>query len=149
MANITLQTIESLPLAEEVNENTSLVGWDGTQTVRVPKDMVGRSESPSSVPTLEFTGVDEINVSEWVPSISHEECVDIMRQNNGLMLGNINIVNNTNNSPSYTKYPILCVTCDGENTIRIFSIDNYCNSLKVYWLNDGTITNEDPGFSPV
>lgn len=36
MANITLQTIESLPLVEEVNENTSLVGWDGTQTVRVP-----------------------------------------------------------------------------------------------------------------
>lgn len=36
MANITLQTIESLPMVEEVNENTSLVGWDGTQTVRVP-----------------------------------------------------------------------------------------------------------------
>ena len=41
MSNINLKTIGSLPLAEEVNENTSLVGWDGEKTVRVAKDMVG------------------------------------------------------------------------------------------------------------
>lgn len=43
---ITLQTIESLPLVEEVNENTSLVGWDGEKTVRVASDMVGGSGLP-------------------------------------------------------------------------------------------------------
>ena len=43
---ITLQTIESLPLIEEVNENTSLVGWDGEKTVRVASDMVGGSGLP-------------------------------------------------------------------------------------------------------
>lgn len=48
MANITLQTIESLPLVEEINENISLVGWDGEKTVRVAKDMVGGSELPEA-----------------------------------------------------------------------------------------------------
>ena len=43
---INLQTIESLPLVEEVNENTSLVGWDGEKTVRVASDMVGGSGLP-------------------------------------------------------------------------------------------------------
>ena len=38
---ITLQTIESLPLVEEVNENTSLVGWDGEKTVRVNANELG------------------------------------------------------------------------------------------------------------
>lgn len=40
---ITLQTIESLPLVEEVNENTSLVGWDGEKTVRVNANELGGS----------------------------------------------------------------------------------------------------------
>lgn len=40
---ITLQTIETLPLVEEVNENTSLVGWDGEKTVRVDANELGGS----------------------------------------------------------------------------------------------------------
>lgn len=44
MSEITMKTIESLPIVEEPAEGASLVGWNNGQTVRVPVDAVGGSK---------------------------------------------------------------------------------------------------------
>lgn len=41
MSEITMKTIETLPLVEEPAESASLVGWNNGQTVRVPLGSVG------------------------------------------------------------------------------------------------------------
>lgn len=70
---INLQTVESLPLVEEVNENTSLVGWDGEKTIRVAKDAVGGKELP------EVTADDNGKVLGVV-----EGAVGLVKQSSGL-----------------------------------------------------------------
>jgi hypothetical protein len=44
MSEITMKTIESLPLVEEPAEGASLVGWSEGRTVRMPIDAVGGSK---------------------------------------------------------------------------------------------------------
>lgn len=41
MSEITMKTIESLPIVEEPAEGASLVGWNNGQTVRMPVDKIG------------------------------------------------------------------------------------------------------------
>ena len=44
MSEITMKTIETLPLVEEPAEGASLVGWNNGQTVRMPVGAVGGSK---------------------------------------------------------------------------------------------------------
>ena len=44
MSEITMKTIETLPLVEEPAEGASLVGWNDGRTVRMPVDAVGGSK---------------------------------------------------------------------------------------------------------
>lgn len=44
MSEITMKTIETLPLVEEPAEGASLVGWNEGQTVRMPVGAVGGSK---------------------------------------------------------------------------------------------------------
>ena len=72
---INLQTIETLPLVEEVNENTSLVGWDGEKTVRVAGEAIGGAEKPKYIavykPRYGESGEPRLNAEESVlPSFS-------------------------------------------------------------------------------
>lgn len=41
MSEITMKTIESLPMVEKPVEGASLVGWNNGQTVRMPVDKIG------------------------------------------------------------------------------------------------------------
>lgn len=69
---ITLQTIESLPLVEEVNENTSLVGWDGEKTVRVASDMVGGSGLPEGGEPYKQLVTDGEGKTVWEERLAYE-----------------------------------------------------------------------------
>lgn len=44
MSEITMKTIETLPLVEEPAEGASIVGWNNGQTVRMPVGAVGGSK---------------------------------------------------------------------------------------------------------
>lgn len=70
---ITLQTIESLPLVEEVNENTSLVGWDGEKTVRVANDMVGGSGLPEGGEPYKQLVTDGEGKTVWENKLGYKE----------------------------------------------------------------------------
>lgn len=67
MSEITMKTIESLPIVEEPAEGASLVGWNNGQTVRMPIDAVGGSKG------IVFT----VTWEEYAPSPASVEPLNV------------------------------------------------------------------------
>lgn len=56
MSEITIKTIETLPLVDQPTEEASLVGWNNGQTVRMPVSAVGGEGLKGIVFTWEYDG---------------------------------------------------------------------------------------------
>ena len=69
MSEITMKTIESLPLVEEPAEGASLVGWSEGRTVRMPVDAVGGSKGIVFTVTWEGSDLGPISVEPLVGAI--------------------------------------------------------------------------------
>lgn len=70
MSEITMKTIETLPLVEEPAESASLVGWNNGQTVRMPVGAVGGSGTKGIVFTYRYEEGSSSNPMSIEPLVS-------------------------------------------------------------------------------
>lgn len=97
MSEITMKTIESLPLVEEPVEGASLVGWNNGQTVRMPVNAVGGSKGIVFTVTWEESEPGPMSVEpldyesgEWKVSCNYsfEEFFELFQAGAPIMLVN-------------------------------------------------------------
>ena len=148
MSNINLKTIGSLPLAEEVNENTSLVGWDGEKTVRVAKDMVGGGNSGGGSDSLVVTVNMHFDDEEGTRIITYDADWEVIKQR--FIEGKPTFVRWSNNYTTNSRQDIefenvaLLSQVEFEDNsytskgLIAFSITDSCNMRYVKLYSDGT-----------
>ena len=74
MSEITIKTIESLPLLEEPAEGASIVGWSEGRTVRMPIDAVGGSKGIVFTIESNENAINPVDsdTSEWNVSCNYD-----------------------------------------------------------------------------
>ena len=74
MSEITIKTIESLPLIEEPAEGASIVGWSEGRTVRMPIDAVGGSKGIVFTIESNENAINPVDsdTSEWNVSCNYD-----------------------------------------------------------------------------